>query len=65
MPWIDDFAVGGMLAAVAGIMVFISAFPFYWMFVVASNDTSAINNVPPAFLPFLQVVRALRTMMTR
>ncbi len=24
MPWIDDFAVGGMLAAVAGIMVFIS-----------------------------------------
>lgn len=24
MPWIDDFAVGGMLAAVSGIMVFIS-----------------------------------------
>jgi cellobiose transport system permease protein len=33
------------------VMVFVSAFPFYWMFVVASNDTSAINNVPPAFLP--------------
>lgn len=33
------------------IAVVISAFPFYWMFVVASNDTSAINNVPPAFLP--------------
>jgi cellobiose transport system permease protein len=33
------------------LMVFLSAFPFYWMFVVASNDTSAMNNIPPAFVP--------------
>jgi cellobiose transport system permease protein len=32
-------------------VVIVSIFPFYWMFVVASNDTSAMNNVPPAFLP--------------
>lgn len=29
----------------------LSVFPFYWMFVVASNDTSAMNNVPPALIP--------------
>jgi cellobiose transport system permease protein len=34
-----------------GIVVVLSAFPFYWMFVVASNDTSAMNSVPPAFVP--------------
>lgn len=34
-----------------GIVLLISAFPFYWMFVVASNDTSAMNSVPPAFMP--------------
>jgi cellobiose transport system permease protein len=36
---------------VLGLTVLLSVFPFYWMFVVASNDTSAINNVPPALLP--------------
>ncbi|GAB2691841.1 carbohydrate ABC transporter permease [Thalassiella azotivora] len=28
-----------------------SVFPFYWMLVVASNDTAAVNDVPPALLP--------------
>jgi cellobiose transport system permease protein len=42
----------GILTYVAlGVIVFLSVFPFYWMFVVASNDTSAMNAVPPAFVP--------------
>jgi cellobiose transport system permease protein len=36
---------------VLAVTVLLSVFPFYWMFVVASNDTAAINNVPPALLP--------------
>jgi len=31
--------------------VLLSAFPLYWMFVVGSNDTSAINDVPPRLTP--------------
>ncbi|MDL4840314.1 carbohydrate ABC transporter permease [Aquibacillus rhizosphaerae] len=30
---------------------FLSIFPLYWMFVMATNHNSAINNVPPAFIP--------------
>lgn len=29
----------------------VSIFPFYWMFVVGSNTTAAINKFPPAILP--------------
>ncbi|SHM58299.1 carbohydrate ABC transporter permease [Gracilibacillus kekensis] len=29
----------------------LSIFPFYWMFVVGSNTTSAINKFPPAVVP--------------
>lgn len=29
----------------------LSIFPFYWMFVVASNDTASMNNIPPALTP--------------
>lgn len=33
------------------ISAILSIFPFYWMFVMATNDNSAINNLPPAFIP--------------
>jgi cellobiose transport system permease protein len=36
---------------VLGIAVLMSVFPLYWMFVVGSNDTSAINDIPPAMVP--------------
>jgi len=36
---------------VLGFMVFLSAFPFYWMFVVASNGSDAISKIPPALVP--------------
>lgn len=29
----------------------LSVFPFYWMFVVGSNTTSAINKIPPVVVP--------------
>lgn len=29
----------------------LSIFPFYWMFVMATNHNSVINRVPPAYLP--------------
>ncbi|WP_078556259.1 carbohydrate ABC transporter permease [Bacillus alkalicellulosilyticus] len=29
----------------------ISVFPFYWMFVIASNTTSEVNKFPPAVIP--------------
>jgi cellobiose transport system permease protein len=32
-------------------MALLSMFPFYWMFVVASNGTEEVSKVPPALLP--------------
>lgn len=43
--------VGWFTYLVLASAVFGSLFPLYWMFVVASNDSSAVNNVPPAILP--------------
>jgi len=40
-------------------MAFLSVFPFYWMFVVASNGSDEISKIPPTLLPgtnFLKVV---------
>ncbi|MEI6405318.1 MAG: carbohydrate ABC transporter permease [Actinomycetes bacterium] len=34
-----------------GVMTFISAFPFYWMFVVASNGSDEISKIPPSLKP--------------
>ncbi len=31
--------------------VLLSIFPLYWMFVVASNDSSALNRIPPVVVP--------------
>ncbi|QDP41310.1 carbohydrate ABC transporter permease [Radiobacillus deserti] len=42
-----------LLLAVASLL---SIFPFYWMFVMATNENSAINSVPPAMIPGSQLV---------
>ncbi len=34
-----------------GLSAAISVFPIYWMFVVASNDTSAVSRTPPVVVP--------------
>ncbi len=36
---------------VLAIALLLSIFPFYWMFVVASNGTDAINRIPPEIMP--------------
>lgn len=41
--------VGGYIALT--LMAFVSMFPFYWMFIVASNGTEEVSKVPPALLP--------------
>jgi cellobiose transport system permease protein len=33
------------------VMALLSMFPFYWMFVVASNGTEEVSKIPPAILP--------------
>ncbi|WP_088103208.1 carbohydrate ABC transporter permease [Halalkalibacter urbisdiaboli] len=39
--------------ALLTVMTFLSIFPFYWMFVIGSNTTAAVNNFPPALFPGL------------
>lgn len=34
-----------------GIVTFLSIFPFYWMFIVASNGTDEISKIPPTLVP--------------
>lgn len=33
------------------IMALLSVFPFYWMFIVASNGSEEVSKIPPALLP--------------
>lgn len=43
--------VSPMTYASLSLMVFLSFFPFYWMFVVASNGSEAIAKIPPSLVP--------------
>lgn len=43
--------VGWFTYIVLAVTTLLSLFPLYWMFVVASNDSSAVNRVPPALVP--------------
>jgi cellobiose transport system permease protein len=36
---------------VLALVTFLSIFPFYWMFIVASNGTDEISKIPPTLLP--------------
>ncbi len=45
--WLRQPALYGML----GISALLCTFPFYWMYVVASRDNSAVSQIPPAMLP--------------
>ncbi|MGX7672461.1 carbohydrate ABC transporter permease [Plantactinospora sp. DSM 117369] len=37
--------------AALGVMVFLSVFPLYWMFVVSTTDTATATSLPPHVLP--------------
>ena len=41
-------------------VVFFSAFPLYWIVVVASLDNSAIGRVPPPLVPGAQLVENIQ-----
>jgi cellobiose transport system permease protein len=59
-PKWQKVGLGGYIAL--GLMAFLSVFPFYWMFVVASNGTEEVSKIPPALLPgprFLTVIEGV------
>lgn len=43
--------VGPMTYVIVGLVTVLSILPFYWMFVVASNDTSVMSQFPPKLTP--------------
>jgi cellobiose transport system permease protein len=48
-PKWHKMGVGGYIALI--ITTFLSIFPSYWMFIVASNGTDEISKVPPTLIP--------------
>lgn len=48
-PKWQRMSVGGYVVLV--ITTLLSIFPFYWMFIVASNGTDEISKIPPTLLP--------------
>jgi cellobiose transport system permease protein len=47
-----------------GIALLISAFPIYWMFVIASSTEEAVSQVPPSVWPGTQLLVNLREVFT-
>ena len=48
-PKWQRMGVGGYI--VLALTTFLSIFPFYWMFIVASNGTDEISKIPPTLVP--------------
>ncbi len=48
-PKWQKMGIGGYIALI--ITTLLSIFPFYWMFIVASNGTEEISKIPPTLLP--------------
>ena len=48
-PRWQRMGVGGYI--VLALTTFLSIFPFYWMFIVASNGTDEISKIPPTLVP--------------
>lgn len=48
-PRWQRMGVGGYI--VLALVTFLSIFPFYWMFIVASNGTDEISKIPPTLVP--------------
>jgi cellobiose transport system permease protein len=48
-PKWQKMGAGGYI--VLALVTFLSLFPFYWMFIVASNGTDEISKIPPTLLP--------------
>ncbi len=50
-------------AGLAAVMIF-SAFPVYWMFVIATSTDAAVMNIPPTVVPGSRLVANLREVFT-
>ena len=48
-PKWQKVGLGGYIALT--IMALLSMFPFYWMFIVASNGTEEVSKIPPTMIP--------------
>jgi cellobiose transport system permease protein len=48
-PRWQKVGLGGYIALT--IMALLSMFPFYWMFIVASNGTEEVSKIPPTMIP--------------
>jgi len=48
-PKWQRMGIGGYI--VLALVTFLSIFPFYWMFIVASNGTDEISKIPPTLVP--------------
>lgn len=48
-PRWQRMGAGGYI--VLALVTFLSIFPFYWMFIVASNGTDEISKIPPTLIP--------------
>ena len=51
-----------------GIVGFLSLFPFYWMFIVASNGSDEISKIPPSVVPgdnFFKVVADVNSILPK
>jgi len=46
------------------IVLLVSAFPIYWMFVIASSTEEAVSKVPPSVIPGAQLLANLREVFT-
>jgi cellobiose transport system permease protein len=50
--------------SLAAVMIF-SAFPVYWMFVIATSTDAAVMNIPPTVVPGGQLIANLREVFTQ
>lgn len=44
-----------------GLVALASFFPFYWMFVISSNDSSAVAKIPPVVVPGANFISSVET----
>lgn len=61
-----DMKIGKLLMYLLLIVAsFISVFPFYWMFVMATNPSAAYNSIPPALLPGSRLVENFQSVLEK
>jgi cellobiose transport system permease protein len=56
---------GILTYAVMIIILVLSVFPFYWMFVIASHTTASVNKFPPVFIPGDRFIANVNTMFSQ